>query len=155
MLTDCLAVLFERELLKLKSEMITYADETQLWGTTAQINNSGGNLCLHLLGNLQHFIGSVLGQSGYIRNRPEEFSQKSIPVAEISKTIDQTILIVTTTIKSLSTETLAKEYPIKVFDQAMSTEYFLLHLLGHLNYHLGQINYHRRILDACQPEAGS
>ena len=154
MITDNLALLFERELLKLKNEISAYTDETKLWLTTAQISNSGGNLCLHLLGNLQHFIGGRLGKTGYIRNRPEEFSQKNIPVKDLIHSIDHTAMAVTKTIRSLSPETLAAEYPEKVFDYVMTTEYFLLHLLSHLTYHLGQINYHRRILDAYQPDAG-
>ena len=169
MLTENLAVLFERDILKLKTEINAYTDETQLWVTLPGTGNSGGNLCLHLLGNLQHYIGALLGGSGDIRNRPEEFSQKNIPLSEINKTIDHTIEVVTKTICSLSPEKLNGIYPEKVLDktftpeflkalQALSpgkepdnsftTEYFLLHLLAHLNYHLGQINYHRRFLQA-------
>ena len=150
MLINNLVVLFERDILRVKSEIMAYSDENKLWSASPQINNPAGNLCLHLLGNLQHYIGAVLGQSGYIRNRPEEFTQKNISVAEMVRSIDHTILVVTKTIKSLSPEMLAKEYPEKVFEHSMTTEYFLLHLLAHLNYHLGQINYHRRILDENQ-----
>jgi uncharacterized damage-inducible protein DinB len=148
MLTDHLALLFERDILKLKNEINSYTDETRLWLTTTQISNSGGNLCLHLLGNLQYYIGAVLGGSGYVRNRPEEFTKKNIPLNEMVNTIGHTVSVVTKTIRSLPAETLANDYPEKVFDHSMSTEYFLLHLLSHLNYHLGQINYHRRMLDA-------
>ena len=154
MLTKHLASLFERDIQKLKTEISSYSDETKLWITSAQISNAGGNLCLHLLGNLQYYIGGVLGASGYIRNRPEEFSLKNIPVKDLIHTLEHTTVTITKTIESLSDEALAKEYPEKVFEQTMTTEYFLLHLLAHLNYHLGQINYHRRILDNYQPEAG-
>ena len=146
MLTENLTKLFERDILKLKTEISAYTDENKLWITTAGISNSGGNLCLHLLGNLQHYIGGVLGGSGYVRNRPEEFSQKNIPVSEMTKTIDHTLTVVTQTIHSLSAETLAKDYPEKVLDQVWETEIFILHLLAHLSYHLGQINYHRRLV---------
>ncbi|MES2005837.1 MAG: DinB family protein [Bacteroidota bacterium] len=146
MLTENLAVLFERDIRKLKIEINAYASESLLWEVAPGIANSGGNLCLHLLGNLQHFIGAILGKSGYIRNRPEEFSQKNIPLAEINQTLDHVIDLVPKTIRSVSPELLSTEYPEKVFDHSMTTEYFLLHLLAHLNYHLGQINYHRRIL---------
>lgn len=146
MLTENLTKLFERDILKLKTEISAYTDESKLWITAAGISNSGGNLCLHLLGNLQHYIGGVLGGSGYVRNRPEEFSQKNIPVSEMIKTIDHTLTVVTQTIHSLSAETLAKDYPEKVLDQVWETEIFILHLLAHLSYHLGQINYHRRLV---------
>ena len=154
MLTENLAILFERDILKVKIEISSYTDETKLWGTVEQIGNSGGNLCLHLLGNLQYFIGSNLGKTGYVRNRPLEFSQKNIAVGKLVEELDYAASVVTKTIRSLTAEELAKNYPEKVFEQSMTTEYFLLHLLAHLNYHLGQINYHRRILDVYHPEAG-
>jgi uncharacterized damage-inducible protein DinB len=154
MLTENLALLFERDIQKVKAEISSYTDESKLWATTAQLSNSGGNLCLHLLGNLQHYIGHVLGNSGYTRNRPLEFSQKNVPVAKMVSELEHTAAIVIRTIRSVSDETLAKDFPEKVYEHAMSTEHFLLHLLAHLNYHLGQINYHRRMLDAYQPEAG-
>jgi len=150
MLTENLALLFERDVLKLKTEIGSYHDEKKLWETVPGISNSGGNLCLHLLGNLQHYIGAILGNSGYMRNRPEEFSQKNIAVAELVAKLDHVALLIPQTIRSLATETLAKEYPEKVFDYSMTIEYFLLHLLAHLNYHLGQINYHRRMVDQDQ-----
>ena len=128
MLTKHLASLFERDIRKLKTEISSYSDETKLWITSAQISNSGGNLCLHLLGNLQYFIGSVLGKSGYIRNRPEEFSQKNILVKDMINTIDHTCLIVLNTLNGLTKELLEKDYPEKVFADTMTTEYFLLHI---------------------------
>ena len=146
MLTENLATLFERDILKIKTEILAYSDESKLWLTAEGVTNSGGNLCLHLLGNLQHYIGGILGNSGYIRNRPLEFIQKNIPVSEMVATIELTVQKVTQTIRLLSEENLAANYPEKVFDYSMTTEYFLLHLLAHLNYHLGQINYHRRLI---------
>ena len=147
MYTENLALLFERDILKLKTEVRSYRNEKKLWETAPGISNSGGNLCLHLLGNLQHYIGGILGSSDYVRNRPEEFSQKHIPVIELVKMLDQVSVLIPQTIRAIPAEVLAKEYPEKVFDHSMTTEYFLLHLLAHLNYHLGQINYHRRLLD--------
>jgi len=147
MLTENLAVLFERDIQKVKNEISLYKDENKLWVIAPHISNSGGNLCLHLLGNLQHYIGGVLGHSGYIRNRPEEFSQKNIAVKDMVNTLDQTTLVVTRTIRSLPVDMLQTEYPEKVLDQTFTVEFFLLHLLAHLNYHLGQINYHRRLLE--------
>src|SRR6187402_3297842 len=116
MLTENLALLFERDILKLKTEIGAYQDEKKLWVAVSGISNSGGNLCLHLLGNLQHYIGAVLGNSGYERNRPEEFSQKNIPVAELVAKLDHVSLLIPQTIRSLPAEIMAKEYPEKVFD---------------------------------------
>jgi hypothetical protein len=146
MLTENLALLFERDILKLKTEINTYPDEKKLWIAVPDTTNPGGNLCLHLLGNLQHYIGGVLGNSGYLRDRPKEFSNKDIPVTALNQLIDHTAEMVVKTIRSLTGETLEKNYPEKVFEYEMTTEYFMLHLLAHLNYHLGQINYHRRMI---------
>ncbi len=146
MLTSNLATLFERDILKVKNEISLYTDENKLWLTTPGISNAAGNLCLHLLGNLQHYIGGILGHSGYVRNRPEEFSQKNIHVAQMMADLERVAALIAKTIKELPADALEKEYPEKVFENEMTVEYFLLHLLAHLNYHLGQINYHRRMV---------
>lgn len=146
MLTEHLAILFERDILKLKAEIGLYTDEALLWKTLPGTSNPGGNLCLHLLGNLQHYIGAVLGASRYVRNRPEEFSSKDVPLADMLQQLDHVAVLIPKTIRSLSAETLETEYPEKVFDYPMTTQYFMIHLLAHLDYHLGQINYHRRLV---------
>lgn len=147
MLTDHLITLFNRDLLKLKAEIAAYTKEENLWVISARINNSGGNLCLHLLGNLQHYIGHILGGTDYLRDRPSEFSRKNVPRDEMIGEIERTRKIVTETIAALPMLSLAEMYPEKVFENETSTEFFLIHLQGHLNYHLGQVNYHRRLLD--------
>ena len=116
-------------------------------GLKKNIANSAGNLCLHLIGNLNTYIGKEIGRTGYIRNRELEFSLTDVPKAELLKKVDETILIVKSSLDNLTQEELLKEYPIMVFDTATSTEYLLVHLSTHLTYHLGQINYHRRLLD--------
>lgn len=145
MLTENLATLFERDILKLKAEISLYTDEVLLWKTLPGTSNPGGNLCLHLLGNLQHYIGAVLGGSRYLRNRPEEFSSKQVPRAEMLQQLDHVAVLIPRVIRSLPAQTLEAAYPEKVFDYEMTTEYFLIHLLAHLDYHLGQLNYHRRL----------
>lgn len=147
MLQENLSLLFERDIRRLQTEINAYRYENSIWKISGSISNSGGNLCLHLLGNLQHYIGAVLGKTGYKRNRPEEFTLKNIPLSEINVSIEQTISAVKLTIHSLADESMGDAYPEKVFDHPMTTEYFLLHLLAHLNYHLGQINYHRRNME--------
>ena len=118
-----------------------------LWITTAGISNSAGNLCLHLVGNLNHFIGALLGKSGYVRERDKEFSLKDIPAAELVSMTERTKDIVVKTLSSMTEKDLELEFPQKIFDQVHKTDFMLLHLLAHLNYHLGQINYHRRLLE--------
>ena len=144
---ESLKSLYTRDLNKLRTEILSYNNEKIIWSVDKNMSNSAGNLCLHLAGNLNHFIGAVLGNSGYVRNRDLEFSLKNIPRPELIEKIDRTLDIVTKTLDKLDEDELKKEYPLVVFESKMSTEYFLIHLLSHLDYHLGQINYHRRLLD--------
>ncbi|PWS31979.1 DinB family protein [Pedobacter paludis] len=147
MLVETLKLLFTRDLERLRKEIELYRDEHNLWKVDAEIANSAGNLCLHLIGNLNTYIGNEIGKTGYIRDRPLEFSLKDIPKLELLKKIDETILVVNQSLDKLTEEELQNEYPIIVLDKATSYEYFLVHLTTHLGYHLGQINYHRRLLD--------
>ncbi|MGN7987855.1 DUF1572 family protein [Pedobacter sp. 22226] len=147
MLTETLKKLFNRDLTRLKSEIEAYRNEANLWQIDRGIANSAGNLCLHLIGNLNTYIGATLGGTSYIRNRELEFSLKDLPQQELLKMIDETKTIVNQTLEGLSNEQISGEYPLLVFDEKTSTEFFLVHLTTHLTYHLGQINYHRRLLD--------
>ncbi|WEK68884.1 MAG: DinB family protein [Candidatus Chryseobacterium colombiense] len=147
MITEGLQSLYTRDLNKLKLEIESYQHEASIWKTDKSISNSAGNLCLHLIGNLNHFIGAQLGNSGYIRKRELEFSLKDIPRAELIEKIERTLEVVTSTFGTLSREDLEKDFPLEALGYKMTTEYFLIHLFGHLSYHLGQINYHRRLLD--------
>ncbi|QIY91708.1 DinB family protein [Chryseobacterium gallinarum] len=147
MITESLRSLYSRDLNKLKVEIEAYQKEEYLWKTDKNISNSAGNLCLHLIGNLNHFIGRELGNTDYVRQRDLEFSLKNIPKAELVEQVQSTITVVDTVLSRLSEEDLKKEYPLEPLGYKMTAEYFLIHLIGHLNYHLGQINYHRRLLD--------
>ena len=135
-----------RDLDKLEKEITLYPNLDSLWMIRGDIKNSAGNLCLHLCGNLQHFIGSVLGASGYVRNREKEFSLKGLTAQDLVKEVIQTRESVKQALEKLDPAILEKVYPVVVFDEPMSTMYFLIHLTAHLEYHLGQINYHRRLL---------
>lgn len=147
MITSTLITLFERDLIKLKGELLAYRSEENIWKTEAQIPNSAGNLTLHLIGNLNTFIGAELGKSGYVRNRPLEFSDKDVPREKMIAAIDSTIQVIKKALGTLTEEDYSAEYPLQVFEEKTSTEYFLIHLAVHLGYHLGQVNYHRRLLD--------
>jgi uncharacterized damage-inducible protein DinB len=147
MLIDTLKIIFSRDLLKLKTEIELYKDEKNIWITDKDIANSGGNLCLHLIGNLNTYIGREIGKTNYIRNRDLEFSQKNVAREELINKIDDTIAVVQQALDKMTEEEFDKEYPLLVFDKKTSMEYFLMHLVAHLSYHLGQINYHRRLLD--------
>lgn len=138
---------FVKDLQKLKEEISLYQKESTIWQVEKGITNSAGNLCLHLIGNLNHFIGATIGNTGYVRNRDAEFSSKDIPQQQLVKMVEHTIAMMEQVLSNLEDEQLSDEYPLVVFKDKMSTGYFLAHLIGHLGYHLGQINYHRRLLE--------
>lgn len=146
MLTKVLTNLYERDLGRLKVEIEQYSSEDDLWKIDGGITNSAGNLTLHLIGNLKHFIGAVLGNSGYVRDRDAEFSTGGVSKETLLTAIESTASVVKSTLEKLTDEDFAKPYPLEVFGEPMTTEFFLIHLTTHLNYHLGQINYHRRLL---------
>lgn len=141
-----LNTLFQRELDKLIVELEAY-DGKGLWEVKEGINNSGGNLALHLNGNLQHFIGAILGDTGYVRERDNEFSLKDVPIAEIIANVQVTKKVVEETLlEKMDGSHLDDIYPVKIRPEEFTVGTFLLHLHGHLTYHLGQINYHRRLV---------
>ena len=137
--------LFLRDLEKLMEEITLY-DESKLWLTPGKVSNSAGNLCLHLCGNLKHFIGAILGDTGYVRDREAEFSDKNIAIKALLENIEETKVVVQTTLNQMSPERLEEDYPMKYQGNTISIVQFLIHLEAHLNYHRGQINYHRRLI---------
>jgi uncharacterized damage-inducible protein DinB len=147
MAIETLKTLFNRDLNKLKAEIRSYQNESKIWSIDKNISNSAGNLCLHLIGNLNTYIGAQIGKTNYIRNRELEFSQKDIPQAVLIAQIEATIQTVNDALLLLIDDDLKKEYPLLIFETKTSTEFLLIHLTTHLAYHLGQINYHRRLLD--------
>jgi uncharacterized damage-inducible protein DinB len=150
MLIDILKSLFNRDLARLKAEIAAYQSEHTIWHTERQITNSAGNLCLHLIGNLNGFLGAVLGNTGYVRQRDLEFSLKDVPRSELLEKLDATIVVVNEVLDKLQPNELEQVYPMQVFEKPLTTAQFLAHLTTHLTYHLGQINYHRRLLDATE-----
>lgn len=138
--------LFERDLNKLVDELNSFKSEQSLWITEGNIKNSAGNLTVHLIGNLNHFIGTIIGESGYIRNREEEFLVKNVPRDQLIQQLHETKSIIKGSLQKMDKGKLSQYYPIDVFGEKMTYEFFLIHLVAHLNYHLGQINYLRRLL---------
>lgn len=146
MTSESLKSLYSRDLNKLKAEIEAYQNEETIWATAKGISNSAGNLCLHLIGNLNAYIGAELGHTDYVRNRDLEFSLKNIPKATLIEQVEATIVMIASSFELLTENELKANYPHEVLGYPMTTEYFLMHLFSHLGYHLGQINYHRRLL---------
>jgi len=145
-LTESLAAIFSRELTTIHMEIEAYPSEADLWRTVPGVSNSGGTLALHLAGNLQHFIGTVLGGTGYQRNRDAEFGSRDVPRAQLLRQVEDTIAAVSGTLRSLDPARLSEPYPLAVANLRLNTADFLVHLACHLNYHLGQLDYHRRMV---------
>lgn len=145
---EALIQIFKRDIEKLKLEIESFDDQKNLWITQGEISNSAGNLCLHLIGNLNHFIGAVIGDSAYVRDREAEFNSKNIESEKLVNMIRDTGNVVSSALKNFDENKLTSIYPIQVFGNDMTYQFFLIHLTTHLSYHLGQINYLRRILDS-------
>ncbi|WP_109832424.1 DinB family protein [Reichenbachiella versicolor] len=142
-----LKALYLRDLDRLIEEIKSYKDEKNLWIVENQVNNSAGNLCLHLCGNLQHFVGAIIGQSGYIRDREQEFGSRDIHRELLIQEVEFTKDAIKLGFDQYDEKLGEDIYPIEVFGKPMTNEYFLFHLIAHLNYHLGQISYHRRLIE--------
>ena len=145
-MTETLSKLYEQGLTKLRTEVESYPSEAELWKTGGNIPNSAGNLALHLVGNLNHFFGATIGGTGYVRDRDLEFSSGEVSKEQLINEIDKAIVVVKNALANLESGDLDKTYPIQFQNEDVSTEYVLSYLLGHFNYHLGQIDYHRRLL---------
>ncbi len=141
-----LARLFARDLNKVAKQIQSFEEERQLWMVLPGIANSAGNLVLHLVGNLREYIGRQLGGIDYTRNRPSEFENIPVAASELLQRIEFVGAMVPQVVESLKEPQLLALYPEKVLGEEMTTHFFLIHLHGHLNYHLGQIDYLRRIL---------
>lgn len=146
MITNTLIILFEINLKKLISEIELYRNEEDLWKVEKNISNSAGNLALHIIGNLNTYIGKEIGKKSYIRNRELEFSNINVPRQDLIRCLNETIITIKDSLIKLTEDDLKKDYPVLVFSEITTIEYLLVHLATHLTYHLGQINYHRRFI---------
>jgi hypothetical protein len=144
MLNDILADFYERDIRKMIEEVNLFSNEENLWKTQGGVRNPSGNLVLHIIGGMNYLIGAKLASTGYIRDRDQEFIRKGVPAKELVAQLEELIPMISTTLNKLALEA---EYPILFDDAKRSNGYVLTQLLVHLNYHLGQVNYLRRILE--------
>src|SRR5213596_14433 len=125
MLTSWIGGILARDLRALRREIEAYPNERDLWQVQPGITNSAGNLALHLAGNLQYFIGTVLGRTGYARNRELEFGRTSGSRAEIYAELDAAIAVVGRVLPSISDAVLDQEFPEAVMGAKFRTGTFL------------------------------
>jgi hypothetical protein len=135
-----------RDLRAVQRELNLYADEQDLWATPPGAPNAAGTLALHLAGNLQHYVGARLGASGYVRNREAEFARRDVPRSALLAELDAAIAAVETVLAREAE--LPDRFPEAVGGWGTDTGDFLVHLVSHLGFHLGQIDYHRRLVTA-------
>ena len=155
MTTAWLQRLFTRELAAFSAELALFPEESQIWATLPGVSNSAGNLALHVSGNLQHFVGAVLGGTGYVRDRPLEFSARGLSRATVITEIERTTQVIETVLPTLSEDVLAVEYPDVLGGLRIPTGLFVHHLASHLAFHLGQAGYLRRILTGESRSSGA
>ena len=141
-----IAAIICRELRTLERELNAYPSEAQIWELPAGLPNSAGTLALHAAGNLRHFVGAVLGGSSYVRDRDAEFSRRNVPRAELIEDLRHAERAVRETLPSLDAARFAETYPLPVANRRVNTGEFMTHLVAHLAYHAGQLNFHRRIV---------
>ncbi len=142
-----IATILDRDLRALRREVEAYPDDQALWQRVPGIINTGGTLVLHLTGNLQHYVGARLGGSGYVRDRAAEFARRDVPRAELLREIDAARSAVRSGLAThLSEAQLAADYPEAIAGVRVATGDYLVHLTTHFAYHLGQLDYHRRVV---------
>jgi Protein of unknown function (DUF1572) len=147
MLKNILADFYERDLRKLIEEIELFKDEENLWKIQGSVKNSCGNLVLHIIGGTNYLIGATLAHTGYVRDRDQEFIRKGVERNVLVTQLEQLIPMIRDTLNAFTAGQMEAEYP-RFFDKPKTTNsYVLLQLLAHLNYHLGQVNYLRRVLE--------
>jgi uncharacterized damage-inducible protein DinB len=152
---DAIGSILKRDLDALRREVEAYSNDAELWRPVPGIANVAGTLVLHLAGNLQHYFGAQLGRSGYVRNRPAEFARRDVPRAELLREIDAARTAVKAGLAGFSPEQLTSEFSETIGGAKLTTGEFLLHLLTHFAYHLGQIDYHRRVVTGSPTAVGA
>lgn len=146
MVSDIVRAVLLRDLRALSREVDAYPTDDALWRTPPGVSNSAGTIVLHLVGNLEHFIGAALGGTGYVRDREAEFAMRDLPRTQLLRMLDSAAAAVDATLRQLPPERWEAAYPIPVGGRTLRTADFLVHIATHLAYHLGQMDYHRRML---------
>ena len=146
MIASELAALFARDIARLIQELQAFPDTVSVWKTAPGVTNAAGTLALHLEGNLREYIGRQLGQIDFTRDRPLEFSARGVERDELIARLERVKAQIPPVIAALPDDRLGAIYPEDVMGKPMTTRQFLIHLEAHLNYHLGQVDYLRRVV---------
>jgi hypothetical protein len=144
MLLESLQGIFRRDLGAARRELEAYPDEILIWAAVPGLPNSAGVLVRHVTGNLQHYLGAVLGNTGYRRDREAEFGAPPWPRSRLVAELAATEAVVARTLGALALDRLPTRYPQPVAERELGTVDFLVHLAVHCGFHLGQLDYRRR-----------
>ena len=153
--TRDMQILLVRELQAFAREVEMFPDDASVWRMLPGVTNSAGTLALHVCGNLQHYVGHVLGGTNYVRHRELEFSQRAGTRAELVRAMHETVAVVEHVLPRVSEEMLSRDYPEQVGGCTINTRLFLSHLSVHLAYHLGQAGYVRRVVTGDSRSSGA
>lgn len=157
MLRSIIQAVLQRDLAAVRRSVEAYPDETQIWAERPGLPNAGGTLALHLAGNLQHYLGAVLGRTGYRRDRDAEFSRRGVPRDALLAELDAAAAAIDRGLAALgdADADLARPYPERIAGREVAVGDFLVHLCAHLAYHLGQLDYHRRVVTGVRDGVGA
>jgi hypothetical protein len=137
---------FLKNIESLNNEIVAFETDKDLWIEKKGITNSAGTLVLHLIGNLNHFIGAQLANTGYVRQREKEFSEKNVSKNDLLFMLNETKAVIEKAFDQTKEVQFFEVYPLSNFGEGKKLHEILLILLAHFNYHLGQINYYRRLV---------
>ncbi len=150
-----IARLMLRELQTLRDELAAYPDDASVWALPEGAPNSAGTLALHMAGNLQHFIGTILAEDGYVRDREGEFGRRDVPRADLMTEIAAVERTISAVLMDAPGSVLDGDFPLALGGKTLTTRMFVLHLAVHLSYHLGQVDYHRRMVTGDATSVGA
>lgn len=146
MLSSSLRMLLTRDLRAVRRELEAYPDDASVWRVVPGLPNTAGTLALHVAGNLRHFVGATLGRDGFVRDREAEFARRDVPRRELLAGIDAAIAAVDRALVAVDDSLLGRPWPEPVAQRTVGARDFAVHLVAHLAYHLGQMDYHRRMV---------
>jgi len=119
----------------------------QFWRKPYPYGNSVGHLVLHLTGNLNYYIGARIAETGYVRNRDREFTEKQPPMKDQAlAAFDRTIAMVINSLKKQGPEDWGKAYTAEREPDATDRFQIFVRCAGHAYHHVGQIVYLSREL---------
>ena len=123
-------------------ELVAGLSAEQLWTRPYPYGNSVGHLLLHLTGNLNNYIGAQIAKTGYVRNRPLEFTDPvKHPKEEVLAKFDAAIAMVVDTVRKQSPEDWTAPYSDPTEPRTNTRFACFLRMAAHAYHHTGQIIY--------------